>query len=215
MLVSSPNLITCWLAGPVSSAYLKGTGWRWCFGTFAIIIPAITLPLFGLFLQNYYQARKDGLVAQREDRRTAWQNFLHYGRERGRWTSFTICRRGSFSPTLQPRHVAGKRMALSSYYPPADLRSHRLFRCMGEISCSRQIIPYSLLLDRTVFGTCILSTTLSISFFCWNSYFSSFLQVVNGLNVADASYVVQAYTVGTLICSLAVGVLIYYTYWTI
>ncbi len=51
-------------------------------------------------------------------------------------------------------------------------------------------IHYSLLLDRTVFGACILSATLFVSFFCLNSYFSSLLQVVNDLSVTDVSYVV-------------------------
>jgi len=60
-------------------------------------------------------------------------------------------------------------------------------------------------------NTCILSATLFVSFFCWNSYFSSFLQVVNDLTVTDASYVVQVYTVGSCLCSIAVGLLIHYT----
>jgi hypothetical protein len=72
-------------------------------------------------------------------------------------------------------------------------------------------IPYSLLLDPTVFSACVLSATLFVSYFCWASYFSSFLMVVNDLSVADASYVVQAYTVGTVLCNLAVGVLIHCT----
>ena len=73
------------------------------------------------------------------------------------------------------------------------------------------IIPYSLLLDRTVLGACILSATLFLSYYCWNSYFTSFLQVVNDLSVTHASYVVQTYSVGTVLCSIAVGLLIHYT----
>ena len=68
---TSPNLITCWLAGPISSGYLKGPGWRWCFGTFTILIPAITFPLFGLLAYNYYKAKKQGVVPKRESQRTA------------------------------------------------------------------------------------------------------------------------------------------------
>jgi MFS family permease len=78
---SSPSLITCWLAGPISSAYLTGPGWRWCFGTFSIIILAITLPFFGLFVYNYYKAKKQGLVPKRESQRRAWQSFLYCCRD--------------------------------------------------------------------------------------------------------------------------------------
>lgn len=78
---TSPNLITCWLAGPISSGYLAGPGWPWCFGTFSIIVPAVTLPLSGLFAYNYHQAKKQGLVPKRNSGRTAWQSLLHYCRE--------------------------------------------------------------------------------------------------------------------------------------
>ncbi|EHK96266.1 putative Siderophore iron transporter mirB [Glarea lozoyensis 74030] len=69
-------------------------------------------------------------------------------------------------------------------------------------------IPYALLLDRTVFGACILSNALFLSYFCWNSFFSSFLQVVVDLSISEASYVIQAYTVGTCLSAIGVGLLV-------
>jgi predicted MFS family arabinose efflux permease len=72
-------------------------------------------------------------------------------------------------------------------------------------------IPYPLLKDRTVLDACILSATLFFGYSCWSSYLSSFLQVVKGLNVVEASYVIQTYTVGSVLCSLAVGAWIHYT----
>ena len=211
---SSPNLITCWLAGPISSAYLKGPGWRWCFGTFTMIIPAITLPLFGLLVYNYYKAKEQGLVPKRESQRTAWQSFLHYCREFDAvglillsagvalfllpFNLYTLQAKGWGSPLIICLLVFG--IVLMTCFAVWE----RFFALVT-------FIPYSLLLDRTVFGACILSATLFVSFSCWNSYFSSLLQVVNDLSVTDASYVVQAYTVGSVLCSLAVGLLIHYT----
>ncbi|KAF7898119.1 hypothetical protein EAF00_004565 [Botryotinia globosa] len=66
-------------------------------------------------------------------------------------------------------------------------------------------IPWSLLKDRTVFGACLLSFTLFISYSCWTSYFTSFLQVVNNLSVTEANYVIQTYTVGGVLLALATG----------
>ncbi|KAI4247552.1 MAG: hypothetical protein L6R40_001500 [Gallowayella cf. fulva] len=210
----SPNLITCWLAGPISSAYLKGPGWRWCFGTFTFIVPAITLPLFGLLLYNYYKAKKQGLVLKRESQRTAWQSFLFYCREFDAvglillsagvalfllpFSLYTLQAKGWRSPLTICLLVFGIVLII-------------VFAIWERFFAPVTFIPYSLLLDRTALGACILSTTLFLSFYCWNSYFSSFLQVVNNLSVADASYVVQAYAVGTVVCSLAVGLLIHYT----
>jgi hypothetical protein len=72
-------------------------------------------------------------------------------------------------------------------------------------------MPYSLLLDRTALGSCILSGTLFLSYYCWASFLSSFLQVVNGLSVTDASYVQQTYTVVSVLCAVGVGVVIHRT----
>ncbi|KAL8834800.1 MAG: hypothetical protein Q9170_003596 [Blastenia crenularia] len=211
---SSPNLITCWLAGPISSGYLKGPGWRWCYGTFTILVPAITLPLFGLFVYNYYEAKKQGLVPKRESERTAWQSFLYYCREFDAvglillsggvalfllpFNLYTLQAKAWRSPLIICLLVFGIVLMIA-------------FAVWEKFLAPATFIPYSLLLDRTVFGACILSSTLFISYSCWSSYFGSFLQVVNDLSVADASYVVQTYTVGTVICSLAVGALIHYT----
>jgi len=212
--VSSPNLITCWLAGPVSSAYLSGPGWRWCFGTFSIIIPAMTLPLFGLFVYYYYKAKKQGLVPKRESQRTAWQSVLYYCREFDAigllllsagvalfllpFNLYTLQEKGWRAPLIICLLVFGIVLMIA-------------FAVWERFLAPVTFIPYSLLLDRTVLGACILAATLFVSFYCWNSFFSSFLQVVNDLSVTDASYVVQVYTVGSCLCAIAVGALIHYT----
>lgn len=72
-------------------------------------------------------------------------------------------------------------------------------------------IPYSLLTDRTVIGACVLAGVSFISFYSWDSYFSSFLQVVNGLSVTEASYVTQIYNIGSCLWGLAVGFALRYT----
>ncbi|KAL8760710.1 MAG: hypothetical protein Q9184_003112, partial [Pyrenodesmia sp. 2 TL-2023] len=211
---TSPNMITAWLAGPISSAYLRGPGWRWCFGTFAILIPAICSPLFGLLVHNYYKAKKQGLVPARESHRTRWQSFLYYCREFD-----------AIGLILLSAGVAIFLLPFNLYSLQAKAWRSPLIICLlvfgvvlliafavwERLLAPVTFIPYSLLLDRTVLGACMLSATLFLSFYCWNSYFSSFLQVVNDLSVTEASYVTQAYTVGSVVCSLLVGLLIHYT----
>jgi hypothetical protein len=57
-------------------------------------------------------------------------------------------------------------------------------------------IPYGLLMDRTVIGANILAASVFVSFYIWDSYFLSFLQVVNGLTVTESSYVANIYSIG-------------------
>ena len=210
----SPNMITCWLAGPISSGYLNGPGWRWCFGTFTFLIPAITLPLFGLFVHNYYKAKKQGLVPKRESRGTAWKSFLYHCREFD--VVGLILLSGGVALFLLPFNLytfqaKGWRSALIICLLVFGIVLMIIFAVWERFFAPVTFIPYSLLRDRTVLGACILSATLFLSYACWSSYFSSFLQVVNDLSITHASYVVQTYTVGSVLCSIAVGLLIHYT----
>ncbi|KAF3484456.1 siderophore iron transporter mirB [Arthroderma uncinatum] len=215
-IVSSPNLITCWLAGPISSGFLNGPGWRCAFGMFTILVPAITLPLFQLLLHNYLKAKNMGLIVQskgeNESDRTALQSFLHYSRQFDAIGLILLSTgvaifllpfnlyalQGWNSPRVVAMLVVGITLIIS-------------FVVWEGYYASITFVPYSILLDRTVLGACILSATLFISFWCWNSFFSSYLQVVNDLSVENASNVVQSYTVCSVVSAIAVGSLIHYT----
>ena len=83
-----------------------------------------------------------------------------------------------------------------------------LFAVYEKLWAPKTFIPFPLLTDRTVIGACILAATLFVSYYCWDSYFSSYLQVVHGLSITQASYVSNIYTVGSSLFGLVVGVLI-------
>lgn len=53
----------------------------------------------------------------------------------------------------------------------------------------KPFIPYHLLTTRTIIGTCLLCLTYQVAYYCYASYFSSFLQVVLNLSIAEAGYV--------------------------
>ena len=58
-----------------------------------------------------------------------------------------------------------------------------------KFAAPKPFIPYRLLLSRTILGTCILDATYQIAYYCWGSYFSSYLQVVNNLTITQAGWV--------------------------
>lgn len=78
----------------------------------------------------------------------------------------------------------------STYLSPSPFLNHRF------------------LFDRTVLGACLLDFTYQVSYYCWNSYFSSFLQVVNNLTVAEAGYVGSTFSVVSGVLLFIVGFLI-------
>lgn len=70
------------------------------------------------------------------------------------------------------------------------------------------MLDFSSLANRTVVGACLLDATYQISYYCWANYFTSFLQVVNNLSIADAGYVNNTFNVVSGVLLLLVGWLI-------
>ncbi len=211
---SSPNIITSWLSGPISQAYLNGPGWAWAFGTFSILVPVFTLPLFGFLLYNFRKAKKQGFAPEREKKRTPRQAFVHYATEFDAvglilltgglalfllpFNIYTLQEQGWASPLVICLLVFGVLLMV-------------VFVLWERWFAPVTFLPYALLQDRTVAGACLLGAVLFTSYYCWASFFSSFLMVVVNLDVTTASYVVNTYSVaGTIFC-IFVGWIIRHT----
>jgi hypothetical protein len=69
----------------------------------------------------------------------------------------------------------------------------------------KPFLKYEFLTDRTVIGSCLLDANYQMSYYCWNSYFSSFLQVVSNLGVAEAGYVGSTFQVVSGVLLFIVG----------
>ncbi|CCF36776.1 siderophore iron transporter mirB [Colletotrichum higginsianum] len=61
------------------------------------------------------------------------------------------------------------------------------------------------LLDRTVISACMINFTYQISYYCWNSYFTSFLQVVCNISVSEAGYINNTFQVVSGVVCFAYG----------
>jgi hypothetical protein len=84
------------------------------------------------------------------------------------------------------------------------------------IVCERWVVPkpflpFEVLLDRTVAGTCLLCATFQIAYYCWDSYFSSYLQVVHFLDISTAGYIGGVFDVVSGVNSFLIGYLVHRT----
>ncbi|KAH6604996.1 siderophore iron transporter [Trichoderma cornu-damae] len=211
---SSPYIITTWLAGPISNAFLEGPGFRWGFGTFAIITPIITLPLFFLFMHYNRKAKQLGVIAPRESKGTFKDSFLHYCREFDVIGLLVLS--GGLAMLLLPFNIysyqeQGWKSPLVIGLLVGGVVALIVFAGWEKYFAPITFIPYSLLMDRTVIGANILAASVFVSYYIWDSYFLSFLQVVNGLDVTESSYVAQIYSIGSCLWALLVGLIIRYT----
>ena len=77
-----------------------------------------------------------------------------------------------------------------------------------RFTAQKPFLPYNLLTSRSVVGACLLSFTYQISYYAWNSYFTSFLQVVSHLSLSEAGYVSSTFDVLSGILLLLCGLII-------
>ncbi|EEU40096.1 uncharacterized protein NECHADRAFT_103318 [Fusarium vanettenii 77-13-4] len=212
--VGTPNFITVWVSGPMSEAYLKGPGWRWCFGTFAILLPAVTIPLFGIFAYNHQKAKKQNLLPKIKSGRTVLESLLYYCREFDAVGLLLLS--GGMALFLLPFNIyslqaQGWRAPLIICLLVFGFALIVAFVIWERFFAPVTFIPFSLLRDRTLLGACVIGFVLFLSYYCWNAYFISFLLVVNGLSVTHASYVAQTYTIGSCLLCIFTGWLIRHT----
>ncbi|KAL3417702.1 siderophore iron transporter [Phlyctema vagabunda] len=212
--MGTPYIATVWIGGPLAQAFLDGPGFRWGFGVFSIITPIVTLPLLGLFVYNYRKAKASGLVPEVQNNRTFAENVKFY------FFEFDVI------------GILLLAAGLALFLLPFSLYSYQtkrwespmiicmivfgvvflaLFALYEKFLAPVTFIPFSLLTDRTVLGASCLGAVLFIEFYIWDSYFSSFLQAVNGLNITQTSYIVNIYSIGSCFWAVIVGTLIRWT----
>lgn len=214
-LLNSPYIITAWLAGPISTSFLNGSGWRWAFGMASILLPSVALPLFGLFMYHYRKAKAGGIVpAQPKSGRTLWQSIMHYVHEFDLVGLLLIS--AGFAFFLLPFNMytieaKGWGSAIIICFLVFGVLFIATFVVWERFFARVSLTPWAILRDRTVLGTCLVAFTLFVSVSSWNAFFSSYLQVVNGLDVTHASYVVQSGTVVQIIGNIVTGIVISWT----
>ncbi|CEJ92353.1 hypothetical protein VHEMI08010 [[Torrubiella] hemipterigena] len=237
---TSPFIITSFITGRVANAFLAGPGFRWAFGAFAIITPVITAPLFIIFVYNYHKAKKAGLVVKLPPAPpTEYSTFYYISRGDvfGTYRHLAAVSRtpGNILYYAREFDVIGLLLlsaSISIFLLPFNIFSYQtegwkapiiiaflvvgvvlmvLFICWEKYLAPVTFVPYALLADRTVIASCVLAACSFISYYCWDSYFSQFLQVVNGQDLINTGYILNIYNIGSCFWSFVVGLFIRYT----
>lgn len=211
--IASPWIATVWAYGPTAQSILGTIGFRWGFGIWAIVLPVVCSPLFGLFYYNQRKAEKQGLLSTEPSGRTFAQNVIYYGRE------FDV-----IGILLIAAGLALFLLAFNIYtYQPDEWRSSLIicfiifgglliifFAVYERYLAPVTFIPWALMKDRTVFFTFSMIASLYTAWYIWDSYFYSMLIVVFNQSVSHATYIQNIYTVGSTFWSLIMGVIIRY-----
>jgi MFS family permease len=220
---SSPYIITAY-AGSAASQHFYETNWRWGFGTFAIVLPIVALPLFVVLQYNKRKAKKAGLLVEVRSDRTILQSLWYYtiqfdGEFQTRRISTNesvlgvVLVAGGLALFLLPFAIASS--AADSWRSPHIIAMLVIgftmlvsFALVQKYISPVPFVPWELLTNRTVLATCIISFVYQIAYYCWASYFSSYLQVVFGTSIATAGYITSIFDVVSGVWLLGVGYLI-------
>lgn len=208
---SSPYIITAFAGPNASDDFYYNISWRWGFGTFCIILPIVALPLFIVLKVNLRKAKKQGMLIREPSGRTLLQNIWYYLVEFDFLGVFLFA--GGLTVFLLPFTLADSAPnGWSTGYIIAMIVVGAvvliIFGLHEWLLAPTPFLNIGLLVNRTVVGACLIDITYQISYYCWASYFTSFLQVVNNLSLAEAGYVGSTFDVLSGILLLGIGFLI-------
>lgn len=206
---SSPYIITAY-AGPTAAAKFYENNWRWAYGAFAIILPIVASPLVAIMLYARNQAEKKGLLppAPEASGRTFIQSAKHYAIEFDIFGTFLLL--AGLVLTLIPFNLAGS----SSNGWAQDYIIVMLVLgvvCLMAFFLNEKFLApvpflqWEILRSRTVMGACALDVCYQVSYYCWLSYYTSFLQVNSGVSLEVAGYISSIFDVVSGIWLFVVG----------
>ncbi|KAK3070390.1 hypothetical protein LTR53_010556 [Teratosphaeriaceae sp. CCFEE 6253] len=184
---SSPYMISAFAGPKAAESFYEQISWRWGFGLFAILLPFVAAPLVITLQLNQRKAMRSGVLLREPSGRAWWQSIWHYIIE---FDGKHYTKPDTLPPTILAGGVYYASLAVTVDHRYAlQVIGFVLLLAFGPIEryiARKPFIPFDLLVSRTILGTCFLGFTYQIAYYCWASYFSSYLQVVNNLTIAQA-----------------------------
>ncbi|KAI5296074.1 hypothetical protein KEM52_005809 [Ascosphaera acerosa] len=208
---ATPSIATTFAGPAMANAYLGHGGWQWGYGTWAIIMPVVILPIAGVMFYNDYRAKKEGRYVRDASGRTTWQSISHYFWEFDVIGAILIT--AGFVLLLLPFSLAGS--AAEQWRTGHIIAMIVVGACLLIIFglyeyflAPVQYLPWRFLRSWTVVSACVAYFAMFISTFCWDGYFYSYLMVVNYQSAANAGYILNSYSLSTAVFSPILGLAI-------
>ncbi|KAI1612471.1 siderochrome-iron transporter MirB [Exophiala viscosa] len=208
---SSPALITAFAGSRAAAGFYNNVSWRWGIGCWAIIFPFVALPLYGVLKYNLHKAEKQGIFVEESSGRTWLQTIWYIIREFD--LPGVILFAGGFTVFLLPFTLAttaphGWQTGYIIAMIVVGFVVLVIFVLYQTYVAPNPFLKHRFLTDRTVLGACLLDMTYQISYYCYASYLTSFLMVVNNLTVAQAGYVGNTFSAVAFVFLFLAGYLI-------
>ncbi|KAI1105626.1 putative siderophore iron transporter mirB [Jackrogersella minutella] len=206
---SSPTLITTFIGPILAKEFHERSSWRWAFGFSAVLLVTSSVPVLTILVVNARKARRLGVLG-----RSASSGPWTLSKLRQALIDFDavgmLLAAAGLTLILVPFSLHGASASFNSSLAITPIFGVLCMVAFGfhERRARRPFIRFSLLCSRNVAGASLLSITIFIAYFAWDGYYTSYLQVVHGLDIDVAGYIGHIYGIGSCIWSVAVGYLI-------
>ncbi|TQV91143.1 siderophore transporter [Cordyceps javanica] len=209
-LTSSSYIITAF-GGPKAAETIYESNWRWGFGAWTIVLPAVSAPMIYMLQRGKRLAKENGLLNRQRSNRTWAESCKYHFIEFDVIGVFLLS--AGFVLFLLPFTIAAdsKDQWRSAYIIAMLVLGFVLivvFALWERFGASVPVVPWKLLKSPCVMGACLIAATYQISYACWNSYFTSYLQVVYDISKSRAGYINNIFNVVSGIELFLVGILI-------
>ncbi|EOD50332.1 putative siderophore iron transporter mirb protein [Neofusicoccum parvum UCRNP2] len=212
-LSTTPYILTTFAGPAVAQWFQDNSSWRWAYIIFAIITPLVSLPIIYLLFYTKRIAIRKGILKPNElKRKEPWlvqaQKFAIQFDVVGS-VLFVI----GLALILLP-------LSLRSHSPAGWLDLSMISKFIAGYSClclfvawewkfaPVKLIPYRVIMDRTVLGSCLLCFVSFAAFSCYNAYFPAYLQVVHELTIRTAGYIANIFSITSCILGIAFAYII-------
>jgi MFS family permease len=213
-LTDFAQIITAFVGPLAAQSFIKHAGWQWAVGAFAIIQVVVIAPLGLLFKYYEKKAKKMGLFETVSSGRSVMQNVAHYFHEfdvvgalliMAAFVLFLL----PFSLQTSARITYGSGAFVAMIV--VGLLLFPVFAVWEKFFARTHFIRWELFKQRTVIGAAMVAIAIQVSFYCWDIYFNQFLQIVYGLTISEAGYMLQIYNVGSCFWGVVFGLWIRYS----
>jgi len=213
---TTPYIGTTFAGPALAQRFYQESTWQWGHGVWTIILPVLCIPFLVIVFSNQSKARKVGLIKKNPNHigKTLPGLAVYYFWEFDSIGIVLVC--AGFVLILLPMSLANyqintwKSGTIISMFIIGGL-CLIAFAVYEKFFSRKSFIPFELLRDRTVLGACGLSASIFISFYCWDAYYSSYVQVVHNQSIKNAGYIYNIYSIGSCFFAVLVGLFIKFT----
>ncbi|KAJ4160018.1 uncharacterized protein LMH87_007952 [Akanthomyces muscarius] len=216
------TLPALYLGSVMGESFLKNTSWRWAFGTWAIVVPIVSIPLIGIVMILQRRARKQGLLSRRRAADVGTELDV------SKWKQVYLLIWTEIDLLGLLLLVAGMSLILIPLSLTGSLNPNRwkegsfiAMIVVGAILFASFVVwdvkfakrPYipARLANRTVIAACLIQVFDFMEYSLFTIFFSSYLQVAGHYSPAHATRIDNSLRVAFQVSGLFVAIGMKYT----